>query len=90
MVNLRRLTHILFFLPLILLLLTSAHSKNEPDVTRKNQENILQAAMEGDLKTAKALLGGDPSLANAKDDAGMTPLLWATRGGQRHRHCRRD
>lgn len=40
---------------------------------------IHDAARDGDLQTVKNLLADDPSLVNAKDDDGCTPLLWACR-----------
>ncbi len=41
---------------------------------------IHQAAAKGDLAAVKALVEADPSLLNAKDADGRTPLHWACRG----------
>jgi ankyrin repeat protein len=41
---------------------------------------IHDAAREGDLDGVKSFLAGDPSLANALDEEGRSPLHWACRG----------
>jgi len=41
---------------------------------------IHEAARSGDLEKIKALVDSDPTLINAKDENGRTPLHWAARG----------
>jgi ankyrin repeat protein len=44
-------------------------------------DGIWRTAREGDLAEIERLVGHDPGLLDAKDGAGMTPLMWASREG---------
>ena len=46
--------------------------------------DIHKAALDGNLETIQTLLAGDPALANAKDEQGLTPLLYAVLRGHRN------
>ena len=48
-------------------------------VTVKAQE-IIEAAMTGNLAKVKELVAADPEIVNLKDENGRTPLHWACRG----------
>jgi uncharacterized protein len=44
-------------------------------------EYILAYAFGGNLPKVEWLVGHDPGLLNARDEAGRTPLMWAFKGG---------
>jgi ankyrin repeat protein len=44
---------------------------------------IWRAAKAGDLDEVERLVGHDPSLLNAGDRYGRTPLMWASQAGSR-------
>ncbi len=45
--------------------------------------DIHKAAMEGDMDEVQALIAKDPSLTDAKDETGLTPLIYAVSRGHR-------
>jgi ankyrin repeat protein len=55
-------------------------AQGQPAAAGQALQTIHQAAQAGDAATVNRLLEAEPTLVNAKDDSGRTPLHWACRG----------